>query len=64
MIQKKITIDYNYYSTTEKEKDIKIVLYYKKGRKSNDDNSEIIHTKYKSDNITKKIKIENVKYLY
>ena len=47
--QNKITLDYNYYSTTENEKDIQIELYYKRGRKSNDDNSERTYTKYKSE---------------
>ena len=52
--QKKITLDYDYYTTTENEKNIQIELHYKRGRKPNNDNSERIHTKYKSDNIMKK----------
>lgn len=61
--QKKITLDYDYYTTTENEKNIQIELHYKRGRKPNNDNSERIHTKYKSDNIMKKIKGIFFKYL-
>ena len=61
--QKKITLDYDYYTTTENEKNIQIELHYKRGRKPNNDNSERIHTKYKSDNIMKKINGIFFKYL-